>query len=89
MLDNGDNNPLYCDNPQCKGAILEEPLAYDRGNREVYHNGECALFANANRALSSRCMVVSNIDYITLDRAKDLLQKGQLKQQSGLEEKLD
>jgi len=87
--DNGKKAPLYCDNPQCKGAILEEPLAYDKGNREVYHNGECALFANAHRALSSRCMVVSNINYITLDTAMDLLQKGELKQKSGLEEKLE
>lgn len=87
--DNVNKTPLYCDNPQCKGAILEEPLAYDKSNREVYHNGQCALFANAHRALNSSCMVFSSIDYITLDRAMNLLQKGELKQKLGLEEKLE
>ncbi len=86
---NGDEStPLYCANPQCKSPIFEEPLAYDKDNREVYHNGQCATFANALRALKSDCVVFSNLDYITLDKAIDLLKKGKLKQTATLEEKL-
>lgn len=88
-LTSDDKTKLYCDNPQCKSAILEEPLAYDKGNQEIYHDGHCALFANAYRAFKEGRTVFSNVDYITLDKAMDLFKRGELKQKSGLEEKLE
>ena len=80
---------LYCDNPQCKSPIQEEPVAYDREHKEVYHSGECSLFANAHRAFNSRDMVIGNVDYISLDNALKLFRNGKLNQVLKLEDRIE
>lgn len=79
---------LHCDNPDCGRLILEEPIAYDKRNGEVYHSGRCALFANAYKALNAEEVVFSSLDYITLEEALELLRKGELSQASSLEERV-
>jgi hypothetical protein len=44
---------LYCDNPQCGEVIQKGPVAYDRDMREIYHNGHCAVLANAHKVFAS------------------------------------
>jgi len=80
---------LYCDNPQCKSPIEKGPIAYDREHREIYHSGECGLFANAHRVFNSRGMAIKNVGYISLDRALKLFRNGKLNQALELEKRVE
>mgnify|MGYP001620046390 CR=1 FL=1 len=79
---------LYCDNPQCKRPIEVESVAYNEGDKEVYHPGDCGLEAGASKAFRENAIVMGEIDYIGLDKAKRLFREKKLKQASRLEGKL-
>ena len=78
---------LYCDNPQCQGIIEGNKITYDKEHREIYHVGECGIFATAHRASKSCECEVQNVDYISRDKALKLLRNGKLEQSRGLEER--
>ncbi len=79
---------LYCDNPQCRLPIEEGEVAYDEENREIFHIGECGIIANAHRTFALHQVSISNVDYITTDKALELFKAGKLNQSGNLENRL-
>ncbi len=85
---------LYCDNPQCRQLIDDKEIAYSGAEKEIYHIGDCALFASAHRVVETGLFSYANLDYITINDALKLKSSGKLKQPSlsqysGLEEKIE
>lgn len=84
---------LYCDNPQCGQPIKDKEVAYDENEKEIYHVGNCALFASAQRVVETGIFNYALLEYLTLNNALRLKSNGELKQpslsqSSGLEERL-
>ncbi len=79
---------LSCDSPQCSLPIQKEPIAYNKEQKEIFHNGRCAQFASAHRALESNKMIFVNLNYISLNKALKLFNRGKLNQSSKLEKSL-
>jgi hypothetical protein len=79
---------LYCDNPQCSDPIEKGPVAYDKNQKEVYHPGQCGMFANAHKVINSGSMSIGCTTQISLDQALKLLRKGGLSQVNNIETKL-
>ncbi len=46
------------------------------------------MFANAHRAFKAECIIYSSVDYITLDKAVNLLRNGELNQKVTIEERV-
>jgi hypothetical protein len=80
---------LQCDNPQCGAEITENPVAYAKECREVYHPGDCPQIAAAHKVMKTGECIFVNLDYMSLDKAIKLLKKGKLNQSSNLEEKAE
>lgn len=74
---------LYCDNPQCRDQLIKKgPLYYDSEHHEIYHTGDCSLFAIAHRTKKSGEPVTSSVRQIDFDEASKLYRSGQLRQKS-------
>ena len=67
----------YCANPQCGSEITADEMAYNAEYNEVYHDQNCAQFANAHRVLETRKTTIMNLDYIDRKKALELLLDGQ------------
>lgn len=86
---------LYCANPQCSDPIIRESrMGYDEERQELYHPGECQLYALAHRTWREATetgvpsVVMGNFEFVDRRRAQRLAHRGKIKPREGLESKL-
>lgn len=69
---------LYCGNPQCGTEIKGNEISYSGMN--IYHPGDCQLFAVAHLALKYEGVVLGRFEVINREAALRLLREGGLEQ---------
>lgn len=72
---------LLCDNPSCRQPIKTEKIAYSKYYKEIYHPGDCSIYAIAVKTFNSHKIIYENISYITREEAFRI--------KSGLEKKAE
>ncbi|MEK6839931.1 MAG: hypothetical protein AABX72_03245, partial [Nanoarchaeota archaeon] len=77
---------LYCANPQCENPVIHDSrIAYSEEEREIYHPGECQLYALAHKCWQAPSIMMGNFEMIDRNKALRLAHRGQIKTTQGLE----
>ncbi len=90
----GKKDKLYCNYPECGQEITTPEVLYNKMKGEIYHNNSaCEEFSEVMRVSKSKGKIKIGenrvAEIISREEALSLLRKGNLKQSSELEKKVE
>ena len=73
-----DSTIIYCANPACKDSVIHNTsVIYNNQVQEVYHPGDCAIFAAAyRRPKGERIIMLENHEMVHRETALRLIRRG-------------